>query len=451
MAGMTPGNSNSENCVAIITLGCSKNLVDSELIASMLSGAGVEVTTDAGRARVAIVNTCGFIGPAKEESVDAVLEAANLKGRGPLETLIVAGCLSERYGEELRELLPEVDCFVGVDPAGAAGLALKALGMSEEGLPAGQGDRTFLLTPPGWCYLRIADGCDNRCAYCVVPLIRGPLRSRSLDEVLREARRVVEAGAKELNLIAQDTTAYGTDWGGKPGLQELLSRLCRIEGLNWVRLLYAHPAHLQQQLIDLMAAEEKICPYIDLPLQHISDPILARMGRKITRARIEDLIGKLREVIKGVTIRTTFIVGFPGEDDEQFEELLEFVDAVRFERVGCFAYSQEEGTRAADFDRQVPEGVKEDRLDLLMTLQQEIAYENAASRVGEETSLLVEESGTSKDSFVVGRTPREAPDVDPVVYLEQQAAPLPPGAMVRVKITASSGYDCIARLAAPGG
>ena len=277
--------------VALFTLGCAKNLVDSERIASILEAAGAQVVHEARGASVAIVNTCGFIDPAKEESIDVVLDLADREGLKAPRTLIVAGCLSQRYGEELRKEMPEVDAFVGTDPEEAARLALEALGLAHRaGCPV---PRSRRLTPRAWSYLLISQGCDNRCAYCAIPLIRGPLRSLPADELLTEARFLAGEGVKELNVIAQDTTAYGTDTVGKPQLHRLLRDLCRIEGLEWIRLLYAHPAHFYADLIGVMAAEQKVCPYVDLPLQHVSNRILKVMGRKVTRTSIERLVARL--------------------------------------------------------------------------------------------------------------------------------------------------------------
>ncbi len=334
--------------VALFTLGCAKNLVNSERIASLLEAGGAEVVHDVHGAGVAIVNTCGFIEAAKEESVDAVLDLADKEGLTGPRVLIMAGCLSQRYGEELCAELPEVDAFVGIEPEDAARLALEAVGLTPHACAS---QRARRLTPSAWSYLQISEGCDNRCAYCAIPLIRGPLRSRPEGELLDEARYLAGSGVRELNVIAQDTTAYGTDTVGEPRLHTLLRDLCAIDGLEWVRLLYAHPAHFYDGLVDVLASEEKLCPYVDLPLQHVSDRLLKAMGRKVTRAQIEALVGTLREAIPDVTLRTTFITGLPGETEEEFEELLEFVQEQRFDRVGCFAYSPEEDTPAAGMPR----------------------------------------------------------------------------------------------------
>ena len=428
--------------VAILTLGCPKNLVDSEHIASLLDAAGVEVCTDATEAPVVIVNTCGFIESAKSESIDTILEIADLKASG-LETLIVTGCLSQRYGTEIRELLPEVDCLLGIDGRGAAQAALRALGMGSA-LPSRCNLRAHRFTPRAWAYLRIADGCDNCCTYCAIPSIRGLLESRPMPEVLAEARDLLEGGVRELNIIAQDTTAYGMGGTQSQQLDELLLQICGLGCDKWIRLLYTHPAHYYPELIDVLTFDQ-ICPYLDIPLQHVNDRILQRMGRKVTRREIEGLIAELRGRIPGLTLRTTFMVGFPGETDRQFEELLDFVRKMEFDRLGAFAYSREEGTRAGRYRNQIPEQVKQERLHELMIAQQKIAFRLAAARKGERTAVLVERAAAREAEPAVARSPHEAPDVDPVVLVEE-APHLRPGDIVDVEIVGGSGYDCVARI-----
>jgi len=430
--------------VALLTLGCAKNLVDSEHIASLLEAAGVEVCAEPESASVAIVNTCGFIDPAKEESIDAVLDAGALKKTGGLRALIVTGCLSQRYGAQLRRLMPEADVLLGIDPPGAAAAALEALGIGRAALPPSCNPRAYRLTPAAWSYLRISEGCDNRCAYCAIPSIRGPLASRPLEDVLHEARFLLEGGVRELNLIAQDTTAYGMD-RGRPELHVLLERLCALAPGRWVRLLYTHPAHYRPETIEALASLPEICPYLDVPLQHISDPVLQRMGRKVRRRDAERLIETLRARIPDLALRTTFLVGFPGETDRDFEELLDFVRQVRFDRLGAFTYSKEEGTPAAAFEGQVPDHVKQARYHELMGLQHEIACELAGERVGERTRVLVEAASCPEEALAVARSPHEAPDVDPVILIEDAPA-LRPGDVVEVEIIAGVEYDCLARL-----
>jgi ribosomal protein S12 methylthiotransferase len=433
--------------VGILSLGCAKNLVDSEHIASLLEEAGVEVTTEITSAPVVIVNSCGFIDIAKEESIDAVLEVADLKQEGELEKLIVTGCLTQRYGEELRELLPEADVMVGIDPHATARAALWELGLGDT-MPSQCNLRVHRFTPRSWAYLRISEGCDNCCAYCAIPSIRGRLVSRPMDEILSEAEDLISSGALELNVIAQDTTSYGRDHG-TARLHELLARLAELEHDGWLRLLYTHPAHYYPELIEVLATEEVLCPYLDIPLQHIADPVLERMGRGIRRAEIEELVANLRHRIPDLTLRTTFMVGFPGETDEDFQELLDFVREVRFERLGAFRYSSEEDTRAYDFEEEVPEEVREERYHALMELQREIAFEVAAERIGERKEVLVEEEqDEGPENQAIGRSHAEAPDVDPIIFIED-AGDLRRGDMVEVEITDSFEYDCIARPTGP--
>ncbi|MFP4175802.1 MAG: 30S ribosomal protein S12 methylthiotransferase RimO [Planctomycetota bacterium] len=424
--------------VAIVSLGCAKNLVDSEHIASLLEKAGVEVVTDPTDAPVVIVNSCGFIDIAKEESIDSVLEIADLKTEGNLRRLILTGCLSERYGQELRESLPEADVMLGIDPHGAARAALWALGMKCP-LPSQCNMRAVRFTPPWWSYLRISEGCDNCCSYCAIPNIRGPLVSRPHEDILAEARQLVNEGARELNLIAQDTTAYQHDHG-QQGLHKLLDDLCHLENQPWIRLLYTHPAHYYTELIDVLAEQEAICPYLDIPLQHVSDPILKRMERGVTKARIADLISTLRDRIPDLTLRTTFMVGFPGETEEQFQEILDFAEEIEFERIGGFKYSREEDTPASTFDAPVPEEVKESRYERLMELQQTIMRHKARERVGETTEVLIE---GYREDIPVGRSAAEAPDVDPLIFFDE-ADSLHEGALVRAEIVDSIEYDTIA-------
>ncbi|MFP4029443.1 MAG: 30S ribosomal protein S12 methylthiotransferase RimO [Candidatus Brocadiia bacterium] len=429
--------------VAIISLGCAKNLIDSEHIASLLEDTGVEVCSDPAAAQVAIVNTCGFIDIAKEESIEVILEAAAMKKTSDLHRLIVTGCLSERYGEELRESLPEADILLGIDPHGAARAALWALGKGDV-LPSRCNMRACRFTPRAWTYLRIAEGCSNRCSYCAIPDIRGPLVSRPMGEILDEAEGLLESGVRELNIIAQDTTAYGQD-EGDPRLHELLQTLAWMDSGHWIRLLYTHPAHYYPQLIDVLAGEESICPYLDIPFQHISNPVLERMGRNVSRMGIQKLLDTLRDRISNLVLRTTFIVGFPGETEEDFTELLDFVREQRFDRMGVFRYSCEDETPAGRFENQVPEDVKQERYDELMHLQMEIAFEKASERIGESVKVLVEPTELHPEKTPWGRSRWEAPDVDPIIFL-QDTPGLQDGEMVDAKIMDSRDYDCVARV-----
>lgn len=429
--------------VALVNLGCAKNLVDSEHIASLLEEAGVEITTDATDAPIVIINSCGFIDIAKEESIDTILEIADLKDTGNLHRLIITGCLTERYGSELSDLIPEADVMLGIDTHGAARAALWALGMRNS-LPAECNMRSHRFTPPFWAYLRISDGCDNCCAYCSIPSIRGPLVSRPMEEILSEAEDLIESGARELNVIAQDTTAYWRD-RGKPRLHTLLSELCNIQNDVWIRLLYTHPRHFYPELIDVLTQEPSIIPYLDIPLQHISDPVLAAMGRGVTQSDIELLITNLRSRISQLTLRTTFMVGFPGETDQHFNELMDFVREQRFERMGAFKYSAEEDTPAAGFDEVVEEEAQEERYHRLMSLQQDIAHEISEDRIGNTTTVLVEEGREEgSENMAVGRSVAEAPDVDPLIFIDD-AETVHRGQKIKAEITGAHGYDCIAR------
>jgi ribosomal protein S12 methylthiotransferase len=442
---MNPSISRRRPSVALLTLGCAKNLLDSEQIASLIEAAGARVVHSVDGCSVAVINTCGFIQPAREESVSAILNAADHKQDGPLRTLIVTGCLGQRYGDQLARELPEVDVVTGVDPHRAAAAALAALGPPWAVDPPSAWARQHRLTPRSWSYLRISYGCSNRCAYCAIPMIRGPLRSRPMGDLLAEARALVDNGVRELNVIGQDTAAYGTDRSGRSEAHVLLRSLARLHGLTWLRLLYVHPAHVTDDLIDVIGGEPTVCPYIDLPLQHASDAVLTRMRRRTDRAAIEKLVDKLRTRIRGVTIRTTFITGFPGETDGNFQELLDFVNAMRFDRLGCFVFSREEGTAAAEMPDQVPEAIAQERLDELMTTQQQIAFELAAARVGARTAVLMEEEQARRlDGLRPARSPHEAPDVDPLVYVEGDAPPT--GEFVQVRVVGSMGYDCVARV-----
>ncbi len=425
---------------AVITLGCAKNTVDSELIASRLRAAGVEVCVDPEDAPVALINTCGFIEPAREESIDRILDVAALKESGSLKALIVSGCMASRYSRELEVEMPEIDVLCGLDTHEAADAVLAALGSDPgPGVEAGE-QRGHRFTPRGWSYLRISEGCDNRCGYCAIPLIRGPLVSRPEAETLEEAARLAGEGVKELNVIAHDTTSFGRD-RGEPRLHMLLENLCREIPDVWIRLLYTHPAHYYPRLIDVLARREQICPYLDIPFQHINDGVLHAMGRKVDRAGIEELVEELRARIPSLVLRTTFLVGHPAEDDASFKELLEFVEAWRFERMGAFIYSREEGTPSAQLADNTPQEVKQQRHDRLMLAQRRIAFDHAEGRRGEVTSVLLE--NFFENGLRAGRSPSEAPEVDPLILLEG-AEEEEDGRIVRAKITGREGYDCLA-------
>jgi len=449
-AGLTPP-ANRQPKVGMISLGCAKNLVDAEI---MLGGAalkGFEITADADEADVIVVNTCGFIDSAKQESIDAILEAR----RHPDQKLIVSGCLAQRYREELARELPEVDAFIGLDQIATAGeifhevLAKKSpapfslISRRSEYIPDYDTPR-FRLTPTHSTYVKIAEGCNHPCSFCVIPQMRGRHRSRTIDSVAKEVRRLVAEGVKEINLISQDTTYFGMDqWEQKagprqpvdsargPSLVRLLDELGEIEGEFWVRLLYTHPAHWSDELIAAIARNPKVARYVDMPLQHIHTDMLATMRRETSREHIEGLIDRLRAGIPGLAIRTTFIVGFPGETEEHFASLMEFIERVRFERLGIFKYSQEEGSRAAKMEGQLPEKIKNRRYREAMKLQQRIASELADAQRGKTLRVLVEQPR-------IARSESDAPDVDCRVILTRNA---PVGEFVNVRVTGSQVYD----------
>ena len=426
--------------VHLASLGCAKNLVDSERLLGRLASAGALVGAAAEDADVVIVNTCGFIGPAIDESLATISEYVELKSERPDLRLFVMGCLVERSEEALRAALPGVDGLFGLHQQEAL---VAACGLRSATGEAGR----LLLTPTHSAYLRISEGCDNRCSYCTIPLIRGPFRSREPEAILREARGLVSGGVRELNLIGQDTTSYGRDLDGRPAIHELIARLAEIEDLRWLRLLYAHPAHFTEGLIEAFTTIGSLVPYIDLPLQHTSDDILRRMGRLATRAESIRLIERLRESVPGVALRTTFIVGFPGETQAQFLELLEDVERLRFDHLGVFTYSREEGTPAAEMPEQISEQTKRRRQEELMLVQQEIVFASNRSMLGRVVEVLID--GPTEDPEVwIGRTATQAPDVDSVTLVRAGAEHpngLTMGTFVDAQIIDVSGYDLIAQ------
>jgi ribosomal protein S12 methylthiotransferase len=443
--------------VGMISLGCAKNLVDAEIMLGDIAANGMEVTADAEEADVLIVNTCAFIDSAKEESIEAILEAHQRRGlrKKAGQKLVVSGCMSQRFSKELAAEIPEVDAFMGLDQVADAGKIIQQVVAKESAPPLNLvtpkpryiPDYTtprFRLTPKHYSYLKIAEGCNHPCSFCVIPQMRGRHRSRPLESVETEIRNLVEEGIKEINLISQDTTYYGMDlWeekagprqpvdsGRGPTLTRLLERIEAIPGEFWVRLLYTHPAHWSQELIDAIAASSKVAKYVDMPLQHIDEEMLRMMRRETSRQHIEDLIHSIREGIPGIALRTTFIVGFPGETEHHFESLLEFIERTRFERMGIFTYSQEEGSRAAKMDGQVSPAVKNARYRRAMSLQQKIAAEIAQSMVGREIKVLVEEP-------LIGRSESDAPDVDTRVLLSRTA---PVGHFAKVRVSGTQVYD----------
>ncbi len=427
--------------VGMVNLGCAKNQVDGEVLMAALQKAGFELRDDAALADVAIVNTCGFIEDAKKESIEEILELAKLKKEGQIKKIVVTGCLAERYREEVAKELPEADAVVGIgaNPDIADIIARVAAGDHVESYPPKDrlpicGERV-LTTPSYFAYLKIAEGCDNRCSYCAIPLIRGGFRSRTMEDILAEAEKLVADGAKELILIAQDTSRYGLDLYGKFALPELLRKLCKIENLMWIRLLYCYPDCITDELIDTIASEQKIVKYLDLPLQHASGKILRAMNRRGDRESLTALLNKLRERVPGIVLRTTLITGFPGETEEDFTELAEFVRDIRFERLGCFAYSREEGTPAADLPDQVEEEVKRRRADIIMEQQMEIMQEYGESQIGKTVQVLTEGFDRYAECYF-GRSYADAPDVDGKVFFHVPAGKRKPyfGKMVRVRI-----------------
>lgn len=430
--------------VGMVSLGCAKNQVDGEMLMASLKNAGFELSDDAALADVAIVNTCGFIESAKQESIDEILELATLKKEGRIKKLIVTGCLAERYQEEIHKELPEVDGVFGIGANGDIAECINSVlsdGFTESFPDKSKmplcGDRE-LSTPSYFAYLKIAEGCDNRCTYCAIPMIRGDYRSRTMESIEQEARALVENGAKEIILIAQDTTRYGIDLYGKYSLAELMRRLCKIEKLHWLRVLYCYPDAITDELLDVMAQEEKIVKYIDLPLQHASGRVLKAMNRRGDRESLTALIGKIREKMPDVTLRTTLIAGFPGETEEDFTELAEFVKDIKFERLGCFAYSQEENTIAGEMEEQLDEEVKEHRAELIMESQAIIMERLGEKHVGRDIEVLTEGFDRYAECWF-GRSAMDAPDVDGKVFFSAEEKPYL-GQLVTVHI--DEAIDC---------
>ena len=421
--------------INVITLGCSKNTVDSEHLMARLAAAGYTVVFDSDRtdAKTVVINTCGFIGDAKQESIEMILRAAAAKRAGKIEHLFVIGCLSERYADELRTEIPEVDDYFGARTWEGI---IHALGASED--PALETER--LLTTPGhYAYLKISEGCNWKCGYCAIPLIRGPHVSVPMEELETEARKLAAAGVRELIVIAQDTTYYGIDLYGRRMLGELLRRLCRIEGIAWIRLHYAYPAAFPDDVIEVMASEPKICKYLDIPFQHISDAQLAAMHRRHTKAEAMELIRRLRGAIPDLALRTTLLVGYPGETEADFTELLDFVREVRLDRLGVFAYSEEEGTYSArELHDDIPEAVKQERVERIMALQNGISLDNNRRRVGRTEQVLID---SRQGDFYVGRTQYDSPEVDQEILIPADERRLLRGHFYDVRITSAADYD----------
>lgn len=430
--------------IGLVSLGCSKNQVDAERMLSTLVGEGFELCNDAALCDAVVINTCGFIEDAKRESIEAILEFCNMKG-SKLRAVAVTGCLAERYREQLAAEIPEVDVVLGIGSNQQLGDAIKAaiagrktLSFEEKTDLSLEGDR-IIINQPYFAYLKVAEGCDNRCCYCAIPDIRGKFRSRKMEDILDEAKKLAAAGVVELNVVAQDTTRYGEDLYGKLMLPELLRELCKIEEVRWIRLLYCYPDRVTDELIEMIATEPKIVKYIDMPLQHINDGILKSMNRRGDSKLIKEVLRKLRDRIEGVAVRTTFIVGLPGEGEAEFEELCKFVDDCGFERLGCFAYSPEEGTPAFGMEDQVEDEVKRRRADAVMELQMGIAESISKSLIGKQLTVLCEGYDEESGCFI-GRSYMDAPDIDTRVYFRSKAG-REAGEFVEVIIESASGYD----------
>ena len=434
--------------IMFVSLGCDKNLVDTENMLGILKDKGFEFTDDEMQADVIAVNTCCFIHDAKQESINTILEMAEHKKDAVCKALIVTGCLAHRYKDEITKEIPEVDALIGTSSydkiAEVVLSVIEGKGYScvedTDRLPVVKNHR--IMTTGGYYeYLKIAEGCDKHCTYCIIPAVRGNFRSFEMEYLLEQARYLADNGTKELILVAQETTVYGTDIYGKKALPELLRKLCRIDGLEWIRILYCYPEEITDELIQVIKEEPKICKYLDMPIQHSSDNILKRMGRRTTRQELVDVITKLRNNIPDIALRTTLITGFPGETEEDIDDLLDFVDTMEFDRLGVFTYSPEEGTPAASMTDQIPENIKEERRNRIMELQQEVSLDKSADMVGRVIPVMVEGKITDDDAYV-GRSYKDAPNVDGYVFINTNAQ-LMSGQIVNVSITGSMEYDLI--------
>lgn len=434
--------------ILFISLGCDKNLADSEEMLGLLTAGGHEITDDETQADAIVINTCCFIKDAKEESVETILEMAEYKKTGSCHALIVTGCMAQRYQKEIIEEVPEVDAVLGTTSYGDI---VKALEEAVAGnhfeefrdidyLPD-TGSKRVLTTGGHFGYLKIAEGCDKHCTYCIIPKLRGKFRSVPMERLIALAEDMAEQGVKELILVAQETTVYGKDLYGKKSLHILLKKLCEIRGIRWIRILYCYPEEIYDELIETIRDEKKICHYLDIPIQHASDRILKRMGRRTSKQELIDIVGKLRKEIPDIVLRTTLITGFPGETEEDHEELKEFVDEMEFDRLGVFTYSPEENTPAAEMADQVPEEVKEERRDELMELQQEISYDRGQDRIGQELLVMIE-GKVADESAYIGRTYGDAPKVDGYIFV-QTGELLMTGDFAKVRVTGALEYDLI--------
>lgn len=434
--------------ILFISLGCDKNLADSEEMLGLLTARGHEIVDDETQADAIVINTCCFIKDAKEESVETILEMAEYKKTGSCHALVVTGCMAQRYQKEIIEEVPEVDAVLGTTSYGDI---VKALEEAVAGnhfeefrdidyLPD-TGSKRVLTTGGHFGYLKIAEGCDKHCTYCIIPKLRGKFRSVPMESLIAQAEDMAEQGVKELILVAQETTVYGKDLYGKKSLHILLKKLCEIKGIRWIRVLYCYPEEIYDELIETIRDEKKICHYLDIPIQHASDRILKRMGRRTSKQELIDIVGKLRKEIPDIVLRTTLITGFPGETEEDHEELKEFVDEMEFDRLGVFTYSPEENTPAAEMADQVPEEVKEERRDELMELQQEISYDRGQDRIGQELLVMIE-GKVADESAYIGRTYGDAPKVDGYIFV-QTGELLMTGDFAKVRVTGALEYDLI--------
>lgn len=437
--------------ILFISLGCDKNLVDTEVMLGMLASRGYEMTNDEQEADIIVINTCCFIHDAKEESIQNILEMTEYKKNGSAKALIVTGCMAERYRQEILDEIPEVDEVLGTTAYNrildAVDVALagqhEVMTADLDALPLPETKR--LVTTGGhFAYLKIAEGCDKHCTYCIIPKIRGNFRSVPMERLLKEAQDLAEQGVKELILVAQETTLYGKDLYGEKSLPKLLRELCKISGIRWIRILYCYPEEITDELIQVMKEEPKICHYLDLPIQHANDTILKRMGRRTSKQELIDIVQKLRKEIPDICLRTTLITGFPGETQEQHEEVMEFIDTLEFDRLGAFTYSPEEDTPAATFEDQIDEEVKEDRQADIMELQQEIAFDKAEDMIGREVLVMIEGKVADENAYV-GRTYRDAPNVDGLIFINTDVE-LISGDFAKVKVTGALDYDLIGEL-----
>ena len=434
--------------ILFVSLGCDKNLVDSEKMLGMLQEKGYTFTDDEAEADVVVVNTCCFIGDAKEESINTLLQMGELKDSGQVKALIAAGCLAQRYREEIQKEIPQVDAIIGTTAIDEIVAALEEIlaGQKQnhyEDINAAPVTETNRVVTTGghFAYLKIAEGCDKHCTYCIIPKVRGNYRSVPMESLLKEARELADKGVRELILVAQETTLYGVDLYGKKELPGLIHELAQIPGIYWIRILYCYPEEITDELIQAIKTEEKVCHYLDIPIQHASDRILKRMGRRTHKAELKERIGALRREIPDIALRTTFICGFPGETEEDHEELMEFVDEMEFERVGVFTYSAEEDTPAYSYPDQIPEEVKEERRADVMELQQEIAFEHCENMVGKVLDVMIEGKVADEPAYV-GRTYMDAPNVDGLIFVNADEM-LMSGDFVRVKVTGANEYDLI--------